>query len=678
MAHSGGVLIESDKLDAGEVGSDESVEENPDPYALEDVSEPCAFCCWSHVSPQETLDGSEAQILSEAESLWPKPFKDVTVEESFQESVVRTRLLMILWLSVILGISDSVTGIRGMCPPYNGEFTTAWALPPQFWIANGAAELVLAVVVFRRKDIFLVEYHIVYHISMIFSIILAARFTLFSIMCQYWREHQDNELRDSTVAVLGSLLCIPIMMGFSVVPSSMIACSEAFLLASALVFIKPEDGFIASYLLGSVLCVTIVSFSLLQRVRQSFAREVVLQRVAQREIETLKQRTIERKAADQTQAQVQAYATVVASTVHDLKTPLAALHSGCSVLDHRQSAAQDGTGGTNDFSAKEVLAHMHSATRMALGLVDGMSTSALLLRGEVIKPEYKMVKVKELILSAMACLQLAVSHNAVEYKIEVDDRIDSVFTDGVAVSRNILNLLMNASRHTHEGSIIASAAMVTSRDGITQIEFSVADTGCGGVSLLSHIWEPFVSLAGSSGMGLYVVRKQAEALNGTAGVRENPAQSGGSVFWFRVPSRQPALISTELAQPKELRDILLIDDVPYVIQLLSMDLKRQGYQVETAHGPTQGLAKMKLSTFGVVLCDYNMPEENGAQCTTRLREWERKTGRDEQLIFALTGENLEEVNEECLAAGMQAVLMKPLNIEEVVSAFLEHHKRSST
>ena len=119
---------------------------------------------------------------------------------------------------------------------------------------------------------------------------------------------------------------------------------------------------------------------------------------------------------------------------------------------------------------------------MALGLVDGMSTSALLLSGGEIKPEYKLVQVKELVLSAMACLQLAVSHTSVDYRIEVEDDIPTVLTDAVAVSRNIINLLTNASRHTTKGSIVASVTMVATQAGAKQIEFSVADTGCGGVS----------------------------------------------------------------------------------------------------------------------------------------------------------------------------------------------------
>jgi len=643
----------------------------------------CFDCCWSHVSTQEALNDAEAEIMLQAESPWAQPFKNDTVEERFQGSVVRTRLITILWLSFILGTTDTVTGIRGILE-HQGDFPSTWALPAQFWLANGVLWLVFGLAIFKRKEKLMTNYLGTYRIALFFCIVCAARYTLFNLMCEFWMESQEssadfplhNAILRHTCAILGILLCIPIMMGFLVVSANVIASSTLSLFISAMAFIKPQDVFVTSYLIGAVLCVMIVAINLIQRARQSFARAMVLQMVSQREIETLKQRTIEREAADQMQTQAQAYATVVASTVHDLKTPLAALHSGCSVL--ALSGSQDCTGGISDFSAKEVLAHMRSATRMALGLVDGMSTSASLLRGEEIKPQYKMVNVKELIQSAMACAQLAASHNEVEYRIDIEDKITDVLTDAVAVSRNIVNLLINASRHTQEGSIVASAAMIRSQDGITQLEISVADTGCGGVSQLTHIWEPFVSLAGSSGMGLYVVRKQAEALGGTAGVRENSAQGCGSVFWFRVPCTQAALIPKDAtAQPRQLQDVLLIDDVPYVIELLSMDLQRQGFRVETAQGPKQGLEKMKLSSFGVVLCDYNMPEENGAQCTAKLREWEKESGRSPQLILALTGENVEEVSEECLSAGMQAVLTKPMNIEEVTNAYLVYHKHST-
>ena len=49
------------------------------------------------------------------------------------------------------------------------------------------------------------------------------------------------------------------------------------------------------------------------------------------------------------------------------------------------------------------------------------------------------------------------------------------------------------------------------------------------------LFDAFVSGDGSTGLGLYVVRQQSEALGGSCGVRDNPGKCQGSTFWFRIP-----------------------------------------------------------------------------------------------------------------------------------------------
>lgn len=51
-----------------------------------------------------------------------------------------------------------------------------------------------------------------------------------------------------------------------------------------------------------------------------------------------------------------------------------------------------------------------------------------------------------------------------------------------------------------------------------------------------QIWEPFVSGQGSTGLGLFVVQRQSEAMGGCCGMRDNAGcEVGGSTFWFMVP-----------------------------------------------------------------------------------------------------------------------------------------------
>ena len=100
------------------------------------------------------------------------------------------------------------------------------------------------------------------------------------------------------------------------------------------------------------------------------------------------------------------------------------------------------------------------------------------------------------------------------------------------------------------------------------------------------------------------------------------------------------------------------------LELQAKELRINGFHVETAIGHLEGLRLMKQKRWRLVLCDYNMPSQTGAELTTKLREFEIATQRPSQLIVGLTSSK-ECVQDVCLEAGMQDV--------QLVSEFIESH-----
>lgn len=329
-----------------------------------------------------------------------------------------------------------------------------------------------------------------------------------------------------------------------------------------------------------------------------------------------------------------------------------------------------------------------------------LSNCALILCAQATS-EIRKYSVHELVTNAMSCIKLCTVSNTVDYCVKIENGIDEMWTDGHAITRNLLNLLANANRHTREGSITASAKLCRSqsrnnletsctsqsRSTSQWIEFSVTDTGCGGVSMEPAIWSPFVSMAKSTGLGLWVVKKQAESMGGAVGADENHEHGGGSIFWFRVPyvtkkhvlDAQPSGDQSGRGNPthsidvepivtgngKQQGDILIIDDVHVVLELQAQELRMRGFTVETAVGAAEGMKLMTRFTWGLVLCDYNMPGQTGAELIADLRKWEVATHRPtKQLIYGLTS-NMGDPNVKtmCIDAGMQEVWGKPLDVE---------------
>jgi len=128
-----------------------------------------------------------------------------------------------------------------------------------------------------------------------------------------------------------------------------------------------------------------------------------------------------------------------------------------------------------------------------------------------------------------------------------------------------------------------------------------------------------------------------------------------------APARQgPAAAPSE---PRRLR-ILLAEDNPINQRLAVLLLKKRGYQVVVAGDGKAAVEACRHGTFDAVLMDLHMPEMGGIEATEAIRQLEQGSGRRIPVI-ALTADAMKGVAEECLAAGMDGYLAKPLRAEEL-------------
>lgn len=110
------------------------------------------------------------------------------------------------------------------------------------------------------------------------------------------------------------------------------------------------------------------------------------------------------------------------------------------------------------------------------------------------------------------------------------------------------------------------------------------------------------------------------------------------------------------------RSILVIDDNAANLQLLSSQLKTLGLEADVADNAESGLQLWRERRHALLFVDCAMPRMNGFQLTRALRELEqqsRHTVMKRSCIVAITG-SPEEYEAQCLAAGMDVVLGKPL------------------
>jgi CheY-like chemotaxis protein len=113
--------------------------------------------------------------------------------------------------------------------------------------------------------------------------------------------------------------------------------------------------------------------------------------------------------------------------------------------------------------------------------------------------------------------------------------------------------------------------------------------------------------------------------------------------------------------------ILLAED-NLVNQRLAMRLlEKHGHRVGLAINGRQVLAAIMEQPFDLVLMDVQMPEVDGFEATAAIREQEKKTG-SHLPILAMTAHSMKGDREDCLAAGMDGYISKPIKYDDLFTA----------
>lgn len=137
----------------------------------------------------------------------------------------------------------------------------------------------------------------------------------------------------------------------------------------------------------------------------------------------------------------------------------------------------------------------------------------------------------------------------------------------------------------------------------------------------------------------------------------------------------PVQITTEPADSPVLKEqpehigrclsVLVADDEPINVKLLSVLLRRKGYQVTACSDGASAVEILQDKQFDVVLMDIQMPRMDGIEATRLIRRLERGSGRCVPIV-AVTAWETAENRLECHEAGMNAFLSKPISAGELM------------
>lgn len=126
--------------------------------------------------------------------------------------------------------------------------------------------------------------------------------------------------------------------------------------------------------------------------------------------------------------------------------------------------------------------------------------------------------------------------------------------------------------------------------------------------------------------------------------------------------------------------VLLAEDNEVNSQVAKSMLRKLGFDVDVVVDGELAAEAVKSSEYNLILMDCQMPNVDGMQASKRIRQWEQETGKERNLIIAMTAESGDDAKQRCLDSGMDDYLMKPVKrrvLAEVVAQWLPYQTESS-
>ena len=270
--------------------------------------------------------------------------------------------------------------------------------------------------------------------------------------------------------------------------------------------------------------------------------------------------------------------------------------------------------------------------------------------------------------------------HGVEFILDIDKSTPHYLLGGsVRIHQVITNLLNNAFKFTSSGHV-----KLTIRnkliDDIAQLAFTIEDTGIGiAEEDQGKLFSPFSQLSNDisntigTGLGLAIC-KQLLMLMGSD-IRMQSAVGKGCTVYFTLDLKMSNFESeTHQIQhqplPARKLKILIVEDNKVnlmVIEKFLQSLNMESYSVFNGEEAVKHITSGEK--YDLILMDCNMPVMNGYDATKAIREWEKRTNSPRNIICSLTAHALPGHIEECVKAGMDFHLSKPVDRNKLLEFF---------
>ena len=260
--------------------------------------------------------------------------------------------------------------------------------------------------------------------------------------------------------------------------------------------------------------------------------------------------------------------------------------------------------------------------------------------------------------------------------------VSYVYGSPLHIRQIFLNIYGNCIKYNKpHGKVTTTLKCLGEKNGIVTYRWTISDTGIGmSEEFLKHIFEPFVqehsdarTVYSGTGLGMSIVKKIIDRMNGTIVVTSKEGE--GSTFVITLPfeiAEKPEEILAEMDGEVNIAGLhlLLAEDNELNAEIARTLLEDEGAITTIVNDGQQAVdifSRNKPGTFDAILMDIMMPEMDGLSATKAIRALDREDAGTIPII-AMTANAFDEDEKKCMEAGMNAHLVKPLDIQKIKEA----------
>ena len=371
-----------------------------------------------------------------------------------------------------------------------------------------------------------------------------------------------------------------------------------------------------------------------------------------------------KNALDEAQRAMKAKTDFLSNMSHDMRTPMSAI-LGLSNLAMDVDQVDE---------LKDYMGKIHASGNQLLSLINDTLDVSRIENGKlVMNREYIMSD--RLFTEGASSAQVIAEEKGVHFEMIKQDVENVLFyVDAIKVTKILTNLLSNAVKFTPEGGTVTFLIRCLKMDEHrAEYLVQVKDTGIGmSKEFLHHIYEPFSqesmdysTNASGTGLGMTIVHDLAEFLGCRLEIHSELSKGTEvSLFIpFEIADKRPKEEAAPMTDFQSASGRLLVaEDHALNAQIIKKILENYGYQVHVVGNGQEcvnAFTQAKPEEYAAILMDIRMPVMDGIQATKVIRGSNRKDAGTIPII-AMTANAFEQDVRDCMAAGMNAHLSKPI------------------